>query len=325
MNPPGKQILEFSEFGGEWQPPPKWVSFLMEFGTSWLDKPVDSKRIAVVSMPCESPASGLLALGVLRKCLEQDNANDLENHYRRLVEYADQPENNIEVRHSNFSGVFKLEGVDQDGRIVLWRRKKRGPERISVPCSDAAFLRVNDAAPITVYPGEQSLDPLLYESMTQSGGALNPSNLSKTYSRICLAGLGAGEAVTRRSMESVSFRSGGREATLARLLTIQGWSPGMVSRILFFNSRTGVFDRAHESIRMVIADGDHAFLKAVDNNAFTGGDIIGVIHRNMERDRLERIADKLESLRQWFTVNDFPLPRMPEKPSGMEFLVLAGR
>lgn len=80
--------MEFSEAQTQWRSIPDWASCLIEFGYAWMGQPRDSRMIAVISMPSDSAAAGLVALGAMRRCLELENANDTNSHYEKLLELA---------------------------------------------------------------------------------------------------------------------------------------------------------------------------------------------------------------------------------------------
>ncbi len=43
---------------------------------------------------------------------------------------------------------------------------------------------------------------------------------------------------TRNSIADIRFENNGLEANLSQLLTVHGWMPGTVSRVMFYNART---------------------------------------------------------------------------------------
>jgi len=124
-------------------------------------------------------------------------------------------------------------------------------------------------------------------------------------------------------MTKIRFEDDGCEADLSQLLTVQAWMPGTVSRVMFYNARTEEFDRQQAKPQVVIADGDLSFLRVIDGNDFENSDLIGVIHRTMERDRLEAIGTKLENLRQWY--DHSVLEGLPQAPRGIGISVLKRR
>ena len=114
-----------------------------------------------------------------------------------------------------------------------------------------------------------------------------------------------------------------KEADLSQLLTVQNWLPGTISRMLFYNSRTEQFDRQTGKPKVVIADGDISFLKVVDGEDFRDSDVVGVVHRTIEKEKLEAIGTKLQNMRQWYdqTVVD----GLPQTPRGIGIYMLKRR
>src|SRR5688500_2530714 len=82
----------FSEGHQEWRGIPAWVHFLTQFGYGWPSGSSRPKRIALVSMPCDSAAAGLITLGALVRDLEHpiDVQNDVGAHHERLLGFAQQ-------------------------------------------------------------------------------------------------------------------------------------------------------------------------------------------------------------------------------------------
>lgn len=86
----GNTKMRFSEGLGDWKPVPAWAQFLMRFGHNWPRKNPRPRRISLVSMPCDSPAAGLVALGAMVRDLGDPKANDVDGHYDKLLNYARQ-------------------------------------------------------------------------------------------------------------------------------------------------------------------------------------------------------------------------------------------
>jgi hypothetical protein len=315
--------MKFSEAHDPWRSVPEWASFLIEFGFAWLVPTVVVRRIAVVSMPSDSAAAGLIALGAMRKCLELDDANDVDSHYRRLVEIAHARPKGIYLRFANKRDRFKFVGFDEHGNPIVKNMTVPWPQRRTITRSGAMSWRVSGEAPVALLNGQQLLHSQIYSQLVRNGAEIKPSNLSQSHSQICLAGRGVGEARTRDCITNIHFESEGCEADLSQLLTVQGWMPGAVSRVMFYNARTREFDRQQVKPQVVIADGDTSFLTVIDGKEFEHSDVIGVIHRTMERDKLEAIGTKLENLRQWY--DHWVLDGLPQAPRGIGFSVLKRR
>jgi hypothetical protein len=300
--------MEFSEANTPWRMIPDWASCLMEFGYAWLSQPRDSRKIAVISMPSDSAAAGLVTLGAMRRCLALDGANDTSFHYEKLLALA---RKGASLRHNTIMGVFVFDGFFREGVVWVRKQNSKTKERRIIQASSALDWRVDGEPPIVLADGQQLPYTQIYSHLIQAGDPIVPSNLSESHSQVCLAGRGAGEAPTRTSMVDIRFREDGAEADLSQLLTVQSWMPGTISRVMFYNSRTEQFDRQSGKPQVIIADGDTSFLKVVDGVDFRDCDVIGVVHRTMERDRLEAIGTKLENLRQWYDLAVVGLPKMP--------------
>ena len=77
---------------------------------------------------------------------------------------------------------------------------------------------------------------------------------------------------------------------------------------------------------MVVADGDTAFLRAIEAPEFRDSDVVGVIHRTVERDRLESIGTKLAELsQQWYAPDAETLEHISPTPTGITVSALKRR
>ena len=308
--------MDFSEEDEPWESVPPWASFLIEFGYLWLGRLRESRSIAVISMPSDSAAAGLVALGAMRKRLEASCANDASEHYQRLVGLvAARP--NIKLWHCE-RGLFTSDGLDRNG--VPW--VKRGRMRMNVPEEQALKWRIAGEPPIAVVDGE-GLPRKFYDQLDIAGGNLNDANLSATDSHVCLSSCGIGAEPTRRKLASIRFRIAKAETDLSRLLAVSEWAPNTISRVRLYNSRTEAFDRQSGKPKLVIADGDTSFLKVVDGTDFSESDVIGIVCRTTERDRLEAVGTKIENLRQWY--DHSVLEGLPQTPRGIGICVLERR
>ena len=315
--------MNFSEAHEPWRSVPEWASFLIEFGFAWLAPTLGARRIAVISMPSDSAAAGLIALGAMRKCLEFDDATDAGSQYQRLLDIARAHPNGVYLKRARKSGRFIFDGFDTNGNPVVRNLSVKWSQRITITRSVAMNWQVSGEAPVTAVDGQQVPNSQFYAHLVRNGGEIKPSNLSESYSQICLAGRGVGEARTRDCITNIRFEKDGCEADLSQLLTVHGWMPGTVSRVMFYNARTEEFDRQRGKPQVVVADGDISFLRVVDGKDFEYSDVVGVIHRTMERDRLEAIGTKLENLRQWY--DHAVVDGLPQAPRGIGISVLKRR
>lgn len=300
--------MQFSEAAGVWQPIPRWAQFLIGAGFAWADEGIESRRISIVSMPCDSAGAGLLVLGAMRRRLGFLGADDVGSHFQRIERLAIQGAVHTVLRNEKDKGRFLLRNRDAAGKVWVQREmsaRSAGPERDG-PLRKAILPEIANAwwfegeAPVQVLEGAELPYGAFYDALIEDATAIIPANLRRSDSGICLAGRSAGESVSHAINAAVRFQIGDRVADLSQLLTVHNWSPGTVSRTTFFNARTGERDRQVSPPRLVVADGDVAFLKVVDAQSFKNSNVVGVIHRAVERDRVEAIGDKIAALGQWY-------------------------
>lgn len=324
--------MRFSEAGAPWQTVPGWADFLIRYGFAWGDSR-NRRRIGIVSMPCESAGAGLVALGAIRRRLALQDASDALSHFQRIEKLAGRCDHETFLRHDSMKGRFRLDGKDQRG--LVWVRRvpsgagdswtQNGPPRVVILASNANQWRLEREAPTEALQGAGLPYGPHYAGLIDGAAAPLPSNLVQSDSAICLAGRVAGESVSRNAFEAIRFECQGQVADLTQLLSVHRWSPDTVSRVSFFNSRTGQLDRDTGSTDLVVADGDSAFLKALDADAFRRSDVLGIMHRAVERDRLESIGTKLAGLSQWFAPDAEIAEGLPPMPAGITVLTLVRR
>lgn len=315
--------MEFSEANNSWQAVPEWVVFLIEFGYHWMATNAQSRRIALVSMPTDSAAAGLITLGLMRKCMEYDDANDVDTHYQRLLNLAHEHPQELELRHINRPGRYAFDGFNENGDPMVKKlNDDRRRRRVNIHRTTAVEWRIFGEAPVVIQKGQQVPNAEFYSQLVADGGNIREANFSNSHSNICIAGRVTGEARTKGWMTDVRFRENGYETDLSQLLTVQNWMPGTISRVRFYNSRTDTFDRESGTPQVVVADGDTSFLKILASTEFEECDVIGVMHRTMEREKLEAVGNKLSSLRQWYRPDESLLGELPEIPRGVTLAIL---
>ena len=326
-------VLQFSESNTPWQAVPRWVDFLLRCGYFYADPVPSGRRIGLISMPSESAAAGLVALGAMRRRLGINDANDSTLHYQRIERLAANHNIYTFLRHNNETGRFRLEG--KDGKGVIWVRKETGGDsrfsnrtrlatRIAIFPWRACDWHFDGEAPVQTAKGTELRHVHFYEALMNRDPIVR-SSLSFSDSGICLAGRIAGESVSRAIFGQIRFRQDNHFADLSELLAIQGWLPGTISRVTFFNTRTRQFDRNTGLTRLVVADGDSAFLRVLESTEFKSSDVLGVISRTVERERLESIGFKIAELQQWYAPDFDRQGAIPRLPSGITLLELKRR
>lgn len=339
----------FSETNQDWQPVPSWVRFLIRLGYDWPNGVSAQRRIALVSMPCDSAAAGLIALGALIRDLGNPIANDVDGHFDALLRYARQYLESC--RHCTVSCRPGMGSCDYVARATgLLRHQGRklyeiftvsnrpDIEKQSIGCSNSRlkldrwiFRRSAVDWKIDGEPPPQSIDhegALPEEAYVRivAGAQIIPENLQRSFSGLCLAGRVAGGTATHEACTLIRFRSANGDYALSDLLTVREWSPSnVISRMTFFNARTEQFDRRSSGSALVVADGDGGFLKMLGRPEFQRSDVIGVIHRTVERDHLEAVGNRMLGLRQWYAEDSEMLSRLTPTPRGISVLILKRR
>ena len=338
----------FTEANTESRPIPPWARFLLDFGWKWPRQELGVRRIAVISMPCDSAAAGLIALGTMIRDLQDASANDLSLHSKRLVDYARSYTEHCSqcgmdpcdpktaqcglsakvsglLRSTRYPNrLFHIQRMTDQSDWPFWVIPTAGGGRDAPLVDDHQYFYINgEPAPQWVDVGGH----LPEEPYRQLIGDIRvfPGNLGKSYSGICLAGRAAGEESTREACATVQFHDGVKGYGLEELLTVYGWSECNVSRVSFFNSRTDTLHRNTVLPSLVVADGDASFLRAVDKPEFQQSDIVGVIHRTMERDKLEAVGNRLVQLNQWYLPDFELLAGLPAPVRGISVSVLRRR
>jgi hypothetical protein len=287
--------MRFSDADGAWQNVPEWVSYLLRFGYDWPRPVPGQRRIGVISLPCDSAAAGLVALGAMRRRLEEVGADDVNAHFARLCALALRSGEPSFLRHlTRKKGRWVFARQDPDGKVFL-KNLSRG---YLMYAGDACDWQFEGEPPVRVRVGDRIPYESVYSELLDGAGPLHQDNLSRTDSGVCLAGRLLGEQGTQKVLAEITFEADGCRADLSQLLTVHSWTPQTISRASLFNARTGEHDRTAVRPQLVVADGDVSFLKVVDREEFEKSDVIGVTHLMVERDRLEDLAEKLESLRR---------------------------
>jgi hypothetical protein len=296
----------FAEEDGKWQAIPQWADYLIRFGYGWPESDSMTRRVGLISMPCDSPAAGLVALGAMRKRLELDDANDLATHFKKILDLA--RTGDTETQLFKHKVPYVVDGMYSEGQIWV-RQVSRMPtkvisSKVIISAANANDWKLEGEPPVQALHGEQVPYERYYAALVEKSRPLNASNLARSDSRICLAGRVTGEQSTQRILARIQFQVNGCITNLSQLLTVQYWLPGKISRVLFFNTRTSEFDRNAGQSGLVVADGDTAFLRVIDKDEFRKCSIVGIINRTIERDKLELVGSKLADLSQWYVQDE---------------------
>lgn len=325
--------MQFSEAKGPWRKIPAWANYLIRIGNRWIENESGRRRIAIISMPCDSAGAGLVTLGAMRRRLGMKDANDLGCHFQRIRSLA--IHGDIQTKLFNRAlngrrrGPYILDGVVdlENCSDMVWAKLLSRYERITISPEKAFNWQFEGESPVSVTQGAKLPYEYIYKNLVDGDQSIFPENLIQSDSYICLAGRVAGEIETRDILRKICFQTeNNSEASLDKLLSIQKWSLGTtISRIKFYNSRNGKIDNSPTLPSIVIVDGDTAFLKVEADDRFRESDIIAVIHRIIERDRLEAIGEKLESLSQWYIADNSLIDNHSTVPPGISISILKRR
>jgi hypothetical protein len=314
----------FSEANQNWKPIPEWAEFLIQFGYRWPNNGTQTRRIALISMPCDSAAAGLITIGALIRDLECREANDIDGYYDALLKYARQflehGRGNGRLRSaSNPRLIYEIDdSTDFENRTLAF---SRGGVIYRPNPKYATDWHIDGEPPPQWTKEGGELSDELYRHLVPEAAIL-PENLGSSYSGLCLSGRATGANASREICASVRFRNETAQHGLDDLLTVYGWSNGKVSRISFYNALTERLDRSVAATpALVVADGAGSFLKIIGNAEFLESDIIGVIHRTMEREKLEAVGSKILP-NQWYTQDGEVLRGLSATPRGISISVL---
>jgi hypothetical protein len=343
--------VSFSEGNQARRAIPSWAEFLIQLGYRWPSDSGEPRRIALISMPCDSAAAGLVALGALARDLQNRNANDVDGHHDSLLRYAHQYLDACRVCRTRcepeLCGCGYTSAVTGEIRRVNGKRYQVAEFSKDPDTGEQCIVVIGGVGRkqerrwmfrryATDWHIEGQPEPQIKESQAElPRGPYNDivgtkeivtENLRRSFSGLCLAGRVSGESSTRDVCASVRFGCNGNVYQLPELLTVHGWSTvDRVSRTAFFNARTGKMDRQCNDAALVVADGHASFLKIVDMADFQRSDVIGVMHRTIERDDLESVGNHMLGLAQWYVEDSELLGRFPCVPRGLEVRILRRR
>jgi len=328
---------------------PAWATFLMQVGYYWPKANPGKRRIALISMPCDSAGAGLIALGAMICDLADPQANDVDSHYDKLLRYAFQylksckqcdmacnpiakncgyiKQSTGKLRSKDLRGTVEIsDQTDFTTREIRWIVPDgRSNHCIVTPTRNYAnnYYLENDV-PLVLNKSDQELSLNLYKSFFP-GSEILTKNLSQSFSGLCLAGRAEGASTTREIYSNIKFiLQKELEVKLDQILAVHGWSEGGVSRMAFYNPRSDSFDRHATYPRLVVADGYSSFLKVIHKDIFQNSDIIGVFDRCLAREDLE-VLRELISPNQWYEDDEELLLNLPTNTLGISVKIIKRR
>lgn len=289
----------------------------------------------------------MVTLGALIRDLARQDADDTAVHFGALVRFARQylqhckscrvrcdPEKARCGYIAESTGRLRCMRPPRSGYVISGYREGTEPyiEFQRAGGTHTLFRAGGSDYHIDGYPPPVSLDEAgealhsdCYASFLE-GVRPQPRNLGRSFSGLCFAGRTTGERVIRAICASIRFRTEHLEVDLPSLLTIQGWASSQgVSRATFFNARTEKYDRYVAPPALIVADGDASFLKVLARPELQTTDVIGVIHKTIDRDALEAVGNRMLGLLQWYSEDVEFLQALRGVPVGMSACVLRRR
>ncbi len=321
--------MEFAESESQWKQVPSWVNYLIYLGYGWKYSSDGKRRLAILSMPCDSSAAGLVALGATLHRLETKGACDRAMHFTRIAELALRPDPTAKLidrrqKRRAYRGPYVVDGV-LDGCFIRARHLANPEITVSISEATSCNWQFVDEPPVEVIDGQGIAYRAFYEDLVVNANPnFDLSNLNQSDSDICMAGRATGDEATRQMMRSVAFKRGqNEEATVFDLLPIYSWHPQTVSRISFFNCRNRTMDRICRDPRLVIADGDLAVLAALQK--FPNSDVFGIVDRSADRERSEMVGQYFVNQSQWYEPDFDQVAHLEAVPKGMSLAILRVR
>lgn len=318
----------FSEIGEPWRELPNWAQFLIKVGLKWPIDDAATRRIGLISTPCETVAAELVALGAMSQRLRRQNANDLTMHWERIRRKALEGDTSSVLIKVGERGKFILAGFYNSELIMVKEQlpaSKAGTNlKRAITEKSCLDWRFEDEPLVRVSSGARLSQLKIYAAMNDDA-AVYEKNLDQSDSAICLVGRSVGETGTREAAKTFKLKMEEAEAGLDELLSIRGWSGSEVSRVSFFNPRTKGLDRRPRPPELVVADGDKPFQTALAQQQFKESDVLGCIDRSIDHERLVDVAQKMSSLNQWYREDTMLSQTLLPLPRGVSMTLLVRR
>lgn len=303
---------------------PSWVNTLIKFGYHWDNaKDISGKRkIGIVTTPCESTSASFIALGLLRKYLEVESANDCDFQFRLLQEASESFSNKTSANaedgcvhdHLGKKWLFSCE-QDIPWTITVYdalykakvKRKGKYIDNPGGPCK--CFIHKGNASQwrlpwqhvIHTNDDKHSLQRSIYQDLfPYFGNEILESNLARSYSGLLMVGDGlSANTAYMKKLRSIAFNHNGVWLSLPDLLTIEQ-TKNSVARMKFETTQR-LNDMASDHIT-VVADGARAFMASVSK--FKKSDVIGIISRDEPEDNLESVNELLATMKRYYTATE---------------------
>lgn len=249
-------------------------------------------------MPCDSPGAGMVALGAVRRDLEDKSANNSEGHF----EYLNRLRNNLseDERENNYlldSKRKKWIFTSDDNEYGMIVRAKNGNGTATIIPAYSSSYRLHTDPPVVENNDKQKLNLEDYQLIPECSGTILQDNLSMSYSGILYIGKATGkDSIYVTEFYNIKFKNGKRVVSLGQLLTLRRSMFSPISRLNFCN--LGSIDEQSQHYYLVVADGCQAFEKAI--NHFKASDIIGVCSRSESAESADSLVSKITAIKRFY-------------------------
>ncbi|OGB22938.1 MAG: hypothetical protein A3I66_16245 [Burkholderiales bacterium RIFCSPLOWO2_02_FULL_57_36] len=300
----------------------------------------------MLSMPCESEAGALIALGALRSDLERATANHVGTHFDLLLRMC--RERMAVLRRGGESAGFSSWDVRNVVEETCWRfaadndssdlivledsahrlQIKRGGKLIpnpNGPCrryitrENALGWQLHNLPLPQITAGGSALGQAVYSALPGCCGPILEENLRRSYDGLVLIGQGAARDTTyMQKLYAVGFVSDEQRFPLGELLTLHHSEKKYIRRLRFLNERVQE-DSGYEAW-LVVADGIPALLAA--ERLFPTSDIIGVCNRDAAIDTIDQLRDRLSGIVRYYSDMNIDSCMSGSLPTGVLLRVL---
>lgn len=302
---------------------PTWADWFLELGLNFPDRATEPGRsIVLITTPCDTPAAGLVALGVVLRDLAREAATDEAGHVAAIRAWATQYLAHCRSCHYRCRPQAARCGFEIEASGIIHSPPRRGKKRATTlhvhsfndddlvladthGCRD--FYSPTDSRYMELRPEgwPQIATP---ENRPRIAGhafaQLKPTwtaiavNLERSYSGACFVGRRTGKDATKEVLDRAGFVLGGLQYPLSAMLTIADWGDDSVSRLRYVNTRGGAchFDRAGPNPEIAIVDGAAELSVALRCPQLRETSLIAVISRDTAPDKLECGAQSLHEV-----------------------------
>lgn len=296
---------------------PSWASWLLDLGLRFPAREVEQRRsILIISTPCDAPAAGLVALGVVMRDLAREAATDEAGHEADIRLWASQYLQHCKTCRQRCNPKLVRCGFESESNGTIQGpprpgRMREKPLHVHSFLDETLVLEDGKGCREFYPPGDSRLRelhpagrPRLSTPENKPGIAgqafaqLRPhwgaagSNLQRSYSGSCLVGRRTGREATREWLNRSGFILGRHRFPLADMLTVSGWGADSVSRLRYASTRGGTchLDRAGADPETAIVDGATELADTMQCPQLRTTSLMAVVPRDSAQDKLENLA-----------------------------------